>query len=292
MQASLAGEVLGCTSPNLSGLDACVFVADGRFHPESVLIANPRVPLYRYDPYAKAITHERYEHAKMHALRQNAIDAAKGATRWGLVLGTLGRQGNPDVLQHLQRLLDAKGCTHVTLLLSEVFPAKLAEFSDIEAWIQVCCPRLSIDWGHAFDKPFLAVRGGGRAWHARLRASLSWITTRKQVAATPTMQPRRRAPDRWRYAAPVMVPPPAAEMAVAMAVAAAAMTRMAVPAPAAADAAIWKPRRHLLRHRRRLQQRQKTRLRKTLHHGGRPAWPRLPPRSLTVAHAIATPSSR
>ena len=32
-----AGEVLGCTSPQLTGVDACVFVADGRFHPESVL---------------------------------------------------------------------------------------------------------------------------------------------------------------------------------------------------------------------------------------------------------------
>ena len=34
-----AGEVLGCTSPDLRGFDACVFVADGRFHPESVMIA-------------------------------------------------------------------------------------------------------------------------------------------------------------------------------------------------------------------------------------------------------------
>ena len=39
-----AGEVLGCTSPALQGrYDLCVFVADGRFHPEAVMIANPQV---------------------------------------------------------------------------------------------------------------------------------------------------------------------------------------------------------------------------------------------------------
>ena len=45
------GEVLGCTSPNLGhlGLDAFVFVADGRFHLESVMIHNPGLPAFRCD---------------------------------------------------------------------------------------------------------------------------------------------------------------------------------------------------------------------------------------------------
>ena len=164
-----AGEVLGCTSPKLEDFDSCVFVADGRFHPESVMIQNPHVPLYRYDPYSKAITRERYEHGRMHTLRQEAISKAKGARRWGLVLGTLGRQGNPDVLCHLQALLERRGCTQITLLLSEVFPAKLAVLPEVEAWIQVACPRLSIDWGHAFGSPLLTpyeaeVALGVRGW--------------------------------------------------------------------------------------------------------------------------------
>lgn len=29
---------------------------------------------------------------------------------------------------------------------------QLAAFADVDAWIQVACPRLSIDWGHFFDK--------------------------------------------------------------------------------------------------------------------------------------------
>ena len=43
----------------------------------------------------------------------------------------------------------------MVVLLSEIFPAKLDLFEDVEAWIQIACPRLSIDWGHAFKRPLL-----------------------------------------------------------------------------------------------------------------------------------------
>ena len=49
------GEVLGCTSPDMSsfGVEAYIFLADGRFHLESAMIHNPTIPAYRYDPYSK-----------------------------------------------------------------------------------------------------------------------------------------------------------------------------------------------------------------------------------------------
>jgi diphthamide biosynthesis enzyme Dph1/Dph2-like protein len=44
-----AGEVLGCTAPVVSGeADAIVFVADGRFHLEAIMIANPTIPAFRW----------------------------------------------------------------------------------------------------------------------------------------------------------------------------------------------------------------------------------------------------
>lgn len=46
-----AGEVLGCTAPVVGGsADAIVFVADGRFHLEAIMIANPDIPAFRYSP--------------------------------------------------------------------------------------------------------------------------------------------------------------------------------------------------------------------------------------------------
>ncbi|XP_049659292.1 2-(3-amino-3-carboxypropyl)histidine synthase subunit 1 isoform X3 [Accipiter gentilis] len=150
------GEILGCTSPRLAqDTDAIVYLGDGRFHLESIMIANPGIPAYRYDPYSKVFSQEHYGHERMHRARQDAIRTAAGARCWGLILGTLGRQGSPGILQHLELRLRALGRPFVRVLLSEIFPSKLRLFPDVDAWVQVACPRLSIDWGEAFSKPLL-----------------------------------------------------------------------------------------------------------------------------------------
>ncbi|KAL4223625.1 Diphthamide biosynthesis protein 1 [Mactra antiquata] len=150
------GEILGCTSPKLSGADVIVYLGDGRFHLESIMIHNPDIPAYRYDPYSKIFSREYYETDKMHKIRQDAIAKASHAQNIGIILGTLGRQGNPKILQHLQDRITECGRKYVTVLLSEIFPDKLALFKNVDAWVQVACPRLSIDWGMAFEKPLLS----------------------------------------------------------------------------------------------------------------------------------------
>ncbi|TYZ64095.1 hypothetical protein PybrP1_009122 [[Pythium] brassicae (nom. inval.)] len=150
------GEVLGCTSPIIDGVDALVFIADGRFHLESAMIANPQLRAYRYDPYPKVLSIEKYDLPQMMGIRADAIASAKSAQRFGIILGTLGRQGNPLVLDRLTQLLQQRSKQFFVLLLSEIFPDKLARFHDVDAWIQVACPRLSIDWGYAFTKPLLS----------------------------------------------------------------------------------------------------------------------------------------
>ncbi|CAN6470578.1 unnamed protein product [Victoria cruziana] len=153
-----SGEVLGCTSPSLpkGSVDAVVFVADGRFHLEAFMIANPEVEAYRYDPYLKVLFLEKYDHDGMKEARKKAVLQARGARVWGVVLGTLGHQGNPRTLEHIQRRLAEKGHMSMLVLLSEVTPSKIALFEDsVDAWIQIACPRLSIDWGESFAKPLL-----------------------------------------------------------------------------------------------------------------------------------------
>ena len=93
------------------------YLGDGRFHLEAIMIANPSVPAFRYDPYSKTLTRERYNHREMRTARGDAVVAARKsigdiahktsavdtsageAPAWGVVLGTLGRQGNLKQLQ-------------------------------------------------------------------------------------------------------------------------------------------------------------------------------------------------
>lgn len=165
------GEILGCTAPVVNCTDILIYLGDGRFHLEAAMIANPKLEAYRYDPYSKVFSREEYDHCTMRKVRSNAIEQAKSAKTFGLILGTLGRQGSSKVMENLaQRLIDLNK-KYVTILLSEIFPSKLDLLEDVDAFIQIACPRLSIDWGLAFKKPLLtpyeaAVVLGDAEWKA------------------------------------------------------------------------------------------------------------------------------
>ncbi|GAA6012589.1 hypothetical protein JCM11491_005444 [Sporobolomyces phaffii] len=181
------GEILGCTAPRLADdVDALLYVGDGRFHLESIMIANPLIPAFRYDPYTKRLTRELYDHEEMRNMRGKAVEQArdslvedsrkdtKDKDAWGIVLGTLGRQGNLRVLKSVTKHLDSPPSStpstsvqstrpspltstpFIPFLLSELSPAKLSLLTGISTFVQTSCPRLSIDWGYAFPKPLLS----------------------------------------------------------------------------------------------------------------------------------------
>lgn len=119
------GETLGCTSPRLydettgqprEGI--LIFIADGRFHLEAAMIHNPQLIAYRYDPYGKTLTRERYDTEKMKFNRTLQIEKSKDCEKWGIILGTLGRQGNPAIFGHLRRILKKKNRKTVLVLVN------------------------------------------------------------------------------------------------------------------------------------------------------------------------------
>lgn len=159
------------------------YLGDGRFHLESIMIANPDVPAFRYDPYSKKLTRERYDHVEMRTVRDEAVQTARRSITahashsqtstvatpspssspsppmWGVILGTLGRQGSFKQLRAItQQLAGAPApIPYMPILLSELSPAKLALFDPhLAAFVQTSCPRLSIDWGYAFQRPLLS----------------------------------------------------------------------------------------------------------------------------------------
>ena len=155
-----SGEVLGWTAPKIPDSSdsniICIFLADGRFHIESAMIHNPHIEyFYQYDLYSRKFTKEKYDIPKMREIRTSEIDKAKHAKTLGIILGTLGRQGNTGLLENIRKICKDRKIKHFILLLSEVTPQKLEKFTKVDAWIQICWPRLSVDWGHHFKVPVL-----------------------------------------------------------------------------------------------------------------------------------------
>ena len=167
-----SGETLGCTAPIISGVDSFIFVADGRFHLEAAMIRNPHLTAYRYDPYTKILSIERYDTQTMRNIRFSSIQKAQNLTKFGLILGTLGRQGSILKFKTLFDLLKSHNKKLIPFLMAELNPAKLnaIPLTQVEVWVQVACPRLSIDWGLGFNRPILTpyeleVAMGSKPWY-------------------------------------------------------------------------------------------------------------------------------
>ncbi|KAI4835863.1 diphthamide biosynthesis protein 1 [Plasmodium brasilianum] len=132
-----------------------VFIADGRFHLESLMIHNPDFSFYRYNPFDKILTVEKYNYKLFYEIRKNEIKKCINCRTVCIILSTLGRQGNVNILKNIIDIIKEKNIYFFILLLSEIYNEKLQLFKNVDVFIQIGCPRLSIDWGNFNMKPLL-----------------------------------------------------------------------------------------------------------------------------------------
>lgn len=108
----------------------------------------------------------------MRRRREELARAASGQLkRFAFIFGTLGRQGNLGILNRMKERVPSN-YEYFVLLVSEVNDhlLKLLE-KEVDFFVQVSCPRLSIDWGYRSPKPLLApyeffVLSGAIEWRA------------------------------------------------------------------------------------------------------------------------------
>jgi 2-(3-amino-3-carboxypropyl)histidine synthase len=152
------GEVLGCTSPILNKKNEnnyVIFICDGRFHMESVMIQNPLFKYYQYNPFNHRFTIEEYDYKLMKNIRYKQMEIFKNINYIGIIFGTLGRQGNPSILKRLCSLLNKNNKKYIIIMINEITQNKIINYNKCECFIQLACPRLSIDWSDQFTKPML-----------------------------------------------------------------------------------------------------------------------------------------
>ncbi|EJW03648.1 diphthamide biosynthesis enzyme Dph1/Dph2 domain-containing protein [Edhazardia aedis USNM 41457] len=150
------GEVLGCTSPFLGNKKICIYISDGRFHLESVMIKNTAALFYKYCPFTKKMTREYYDHEKMLANRKKSINKFFSQCKHiGIIYGILGRQGSTKIYRNISDYLKQRDFFVYKITLKEINETILDSLSFCDAFVQISCPRLSIDWGHNYKKPLL-----------------------------------------------------------------------------------------------------------------------------------------
>ncbi|KAI5148443.1 2-(3-amino-3-carboxypropyl)histidine synthase [Enteropsectra breve] len=149
------GEVLGCTSPVINSAENVVYIGDGRFHLESAMIRNPGLNFYKYCPFTRKISQEFYDNEEMLRIRKAEIKKAFAGKSFGVILGTLGRQGNSRIVENVIKKL-GKRYKIYRIVIDEINETILDQYHMVDSFVQVSCPRLSIDWGACYRKPLLS----------------------------------------------------------------------------------------------------------------------------------------
>jgi 2-(3-amino-3-carboxypropyl)histidine synthase len=63
---------------------------------------------------------------------REAIDKAKDCNVFGVVLGTLGRQGSPKIFNRIRTLLRKNNKKVILFLMAELNPTKIQQISEVE----------------------------------------------------------------------------------------------------------------------------------------------------------------
>lgn len=152
------GLVLGCNveaAKRISGLvDAILHVGGGDFHALGVALAVD-LPTYIADPYKEEVRDIEKLKRKILARRWWAIQKARNAKVFGVVVVAKAGQFNKEYALFIKRELETKGREAVMLVADDVSPERLSSFTFVDSFIVTGCPRISLDNQEIFGKPVL-----------------------------------------------------------------------------------------------------------------------------------------
>jgi 2-(3-amino-3-carboxypropyl)histidine synthase len=151
-----AAQALGCNytgaESTREAVDAFLFVGSGRFHPIGLALAVDR-PVWSIDPF-RGVLEPPIDREALVRRRQLAVATARGARQWGIVVSTfVGQQRMPTALA-LQERARSRGLDAEILLVDRLDGRDL-EGRSFDAYVITACPRIAIDDGPNYPKPFL-----------------------------------------------------------------------------------------------------------------------------------------
>ncbi len=154
-------QVFGCEFHPLhnirSEIDAFIFLGQSRFHSIGVALSTDK-PTYMLDPYFEefVLINPEAEVVKKKAIL--SVYKALDARKLGIIIGLKeGQFANIKALE-FKKELTKLGIEVQLIALTDISNEILENFKEIDAFIQVACPRLGTD--NYFSKPVLSVPQG------------------------------------------------------------------------------------------------------------------------------------
>lgn len=151
-------QVFGCefypVHDTKDQVDAYLFLGQSIFHSASIAIVTQK-PTFMLDPYFNEYSDVSNIAQKLEKKALLSIYKAQDAKTIGIIIGLKeGQFANIKALE-LKRLLEQEGKKILLIAMTEITDERLLSFQDIDAFIQVACPRIGTD--NHFHKPVLSV---------------------------------------------------------------------------------------------------------------------------------------
>ncbi len=153
-----AGQVLGCDYGSVRAIfekvEAIVVLSGGEFHALGIPLATGKRTIV-VDPFQQTAKDMTETCRKLLRKRWINITRFKEAKKTGIILGLKSSQTNMPLARRLKKMLEENGYSVVLICANEVIPETLESFTDLEAYVQISCPRISTDDQDRYRKPIL-----------------------------------------------------------------------------------------------------------------------------------------
>jgi len=150
------GQILGCDYGSAfsvaSDVDAFVVIASGDFHALGVSLSTGRRTIV-VDPYQQTARDATRVVERILRQRYATILKFREAKRVGVIVGLKSGQMNLAVARKLKTLLEENGKTCILIASLELIPESIESFTDLDGFVEVACPRISVDDRSRYRKP-------------------------------------------------------------------------------------------------------------------------------------------
>ena len=151
------GQVFGCefypATEVREQVDANLFLGQSNFHAAGVALST-KIRTYILDPYFNEVRDVTNFAEKLEKKATLKIFKAAEAKIFGIIVGLKEGQFAKLTALKFKKELEERGKQVQLLALTDITNDRLKNFTGIDAFIQVACPRISTD--NEFDKPLLS----------------------------------------------------------------------------------------------------------------------------------------
>lgn len=172
------GHIVGCQYEGLRAIQdkvECFVIFGNQFHSMGAALAVEK-PVVLIDVYNDSVRSMKGLREKIVKQRAISIDKLKDARKVGIIVEIKPGQQFGSAKYLLKKLREAEK-EAVIITMNELTPDKLMNFYDIDAFVELACPRIAVDDFYKYNKPILTFKEtlialGIMSWEEGLKTSL------------------------------------------------------------------------------------------------------------------------